>query len=126
MTNAQIFQFLGIAFFAMGIGMLTNPKFIEDIKKEFLGSTVNTFYGGLACIAIGFPLIAFHNIWTLDSSLIITLLGWVALIKGLSLLMFPLQTMRMYKGVLIKENKFYISYFVLVIGVALLYFGFFA
>jgi uncharacterized protein YjeT (DUF2065 family) len=126
MTDAQIFQWLGITFFAMGIGMLTNPKFIKDIVKEFLGSTTLVFFGGLACVAIGFPLITFHNVWTPGSSLIITVIGWVALIKGLALLMFPRQTTDMYKGVLEKENKTYIGYGVIILGIILLYLGLFA
>jgi len=126
MTDAQIFQWLGIAYFAIGVGMLTNPKFIKDIVKDFLGSTVSVFYGGLACLAIGFPLITFHNVWSLDKSLIITLIGWLALIKGLMLVMLPAFTTSMYKSILEKENKSYISYGVLTFGIILLYLGYFA
>lgn len=126
MTDAQIFQWLGITFFAMGVGMLTNPKFINDIVKDFEGSTTNVFYGGLACLAIGFPLVTFHNVWNWNTSLIITLIGWLALVKGLMLVMFPAFTMRMYKGVLVKENKSYISYGVLAFGIILLYLGYLA
>ena len=106
--------------------MLTNPKFIKDIVEDFLGSTVNVFYGGLACLAIGFPLVAFYNVWSLHASLIITLIGWLALVKGLALLMFPTFTTNMYKGILEKENKTYISFGVLVVGIILLYLGFLA
>lgn len=126
MTDAQIFRWLGITFFAMGVGMLTNPKFIKDIVKDFLGSTTNVFYGGLFCLAISFPVVTFHNVWAMNSSLIITLLGWLSLIKGLALLMFPLQTMGLYKGVIEKENKVYISYGVLALGIILLYLGYLA
>jgi hypothetical protein len=126
MTDAQIFQFLGITFFAIGIGMLLNPKFIKDISQDLQSSAINLFYGGLACIAIGFPLITFHNIWNLNTSLIITIMGWMALIKGLMLLVFPAFTMRMYKKVLIKENKYFVIYFVLAVGIISLYLGYFA
>jgi hypothetical protein len=126
MNEVQIFQFLGLTFFAMGMGMLTNQKFIKDLMKEFQASTTNVFYGGLACLAIGFPLVIFYNVWGWNSSLIITIIGWIALIKGLALLMFPLQTMRLYKGVLKKENGTYISYGILVLGIILLYLGYFA
>lgn len=126
MTDTQIFQWSGITFFAMGVGMMTNPKFIAGIVKDLLGSTANVFYGGLACIAISFPVVTFHNVWAMNSSLIITLLGWLSLIKGLALLMFPVQTMNMYKGVIEKENKVYISYGVLVLGIILLYLGYLA
>lgn len=124
MTNAQIFQWLGVTFFAMGVGMLSNPKFIKDIVKDFLGSTVNVFFGGLACLAIGLPLVTFYNVWIWNASLIITFIGWLALLKGLMLVMFPVFTTNMYKGILEKENKAYISYGVLAVGIILLYLGY--
>ena len=126
MTDAQIFQFLGITFFAIGIGMQTNPKFIRNIVKDFQNSATSIFYGGLACLAIGFPLIALHDVWNLNTSLIITIMGWLALIKGLMLLMFPTFTMNTYKKVLIKENKFFVNFFVLALGLVLLYLGYLA
>ena len=126
MTDTQIFQWLGITFFAMGVGMLTNPEFVKNIVKDLLGSTANVFYGGLICLAIGLPLVTFHNVWDMNASIVITILGWVALIKGLMLLMFPVFTTNMYKGVPTKENKSYIGYGVSVLGIVLLYFGFIA
>ena len=126
MTDAQILQWLGITFFAMGVGMLTNPKFIKDIVKDFLGSTANVFLGGLACLAIGLPLVTFYNVWSMNSSVIITLVGWLALVKGLMLVMFPIYTTNMYRGIITKENKDYIGWGVLVVGIILLYLGYLA
>lgn len=126
MTDAQIFQWLGITLFAIGVGMLANPKFIKDLAKDFFGSTANLFFGGLASLAIGFPLITFHNTWSSNTSMIITILGWVAMIKGLTLVMFPTFMTNMYKGILVEKNKTYIGYGVLIVGAILLYLGFLA
>lgn len=126
MTDANLFQWLGITLFAIGVGMLTSPKFLKDLVKDFMNSTANVFFGGLACLAIALPLVTFHNTWTPNSSLIITLLSWLTLFKGLALLMFPIQTTNMYKEALVKENKSYIGYGVLIVGIILLYFGYFA
>ena len=126
MANIQVFQWLGVTFFAMGIGMLTNRKFIRNIMKDFQGSATNMFYGGLACLAIGLPLVTFYNVWNWDAALIITILGWMSVIKGLMLLMFPAYTMRTYKNVLAKQNKYYIGYVVTALGLILLYLGYLA
>lgn len=126
MTDAQIFQWLGLTFFAIGMGMLANPKFLKDMEKDFSTSSTDLFFGGLVCLAIGFPLITFHNIWTGGSTLIITILGWMTVVKGLALLMFPAQMMNFYKKVLVKGSKSYVSFGVLALGIILLYFGYFA
>jgi hypothetical protein len=124
MSDAQIFQFLGLTFFSIGVGMLGNPKFIKNIAQEFKNSTVSIFYGGLMSLAIGFPLVAFHNIWISNSTVVITIVGWMALFKGLALLMFPMPTMRFYKKAL--KQELLMSYFVTIIGVILLYLGYLA
>jgi hypothetical protein len=126
MTNAQIFQLLGLAYFSMGVGMLVNPKFFKNIMYDLEHSTANVYYGGLICLAIGFPLVSFYNVWDLDSSLIITLLGWLSLAKGIALLMIPTQTMTLYKKMKIEKFGDYISYVIIILGVLFLYLGYFA
>lgn len=126
MSDAQIFQFLGLVFFAIGVGMLVNHKFIKNILRELEESTSSMFYGGLISLAIGFLLVTFHNVWDLNASLIITIMGWMALVKGLALLMFPISTMRLYKAMGIEKYNSYISYPIIVFGVVLLYLGYLA
>ena len=68
-----------------------NPKRIkqifEDLKDEkFL------IMASFIAIIVGLLNILFHNIWELNWKLIITLIGWIALFKGLSLFIFPKRT----------------------------------
>jgi hypothetical protein len=125
MSEMQMFQLFGLTFFAIGTGMFVNPKFIRSIFKEFENSAVSMFYGGLISLAIGFFLVSFHNVWILSPSLILTVIGWAAVFKGLSLLMFPKSLLRFYKGVLMGRAHI-ASYFVLGLGIVALYYGYFA
>jgi hypothetical protein len=124
MTDTQIFQLLGMVFFATGVGMLVNPKFIENILQELEHSSCNMFYGGLFSLVTGYLLVSFHNVWKLNASLMITIMGWMALIKGLALIMFPASAMRLYKNIDIYNS--YISYCIIAFGTVLLYLGYFA
>ena len=68
-----------------------NPKRIkqifEDLKDEkFL------IIASFIAIIVGLLNILFHNIWEPNWKLIITLIGWIALFKGLSLFIFPKRT----------------------------------
>lgn len=89
MTDAQIFQVLGIAYLAIGIGILINPDFYRKLLSEFSESPPSIYLGGIAALTIGYLLVRFHNIWPNDWPVIITIFGWVALIKGLFLLLLP-------------------------------------
>jgi len=46
------------------------------------------FFGAFASI-IGLLIILNHNIWTADYRVVITIMGWLALIKGVAYLAFP-------------------------------------
>ncbi len=124
MTDTQIFQLLGLTFFAVGLGMLVNPKFVRNISQALRQSAMDMFLGGLVSLAIGFFLVTFHNVWGWNWSVIITVMGWIALFKGLGFLIAPAHTMRMYKGML--KHAPFASYFVLRLGILALYLGYFA
>jgi uncharacterized protein YjeT (DUF2065 family) len=89
MTDAQIFQILGIVYLAVGAGLIINPDFYKKLVTEFSENPSAIYLGGLVALAIGYLLVTFHNIWVKDWPVIITIFGWVALIKGLFLLLLP-------------------------------------
>lgn len=124
MSDAHIFQLLGMTFFAIGVGMFTHPKFIEHILKDLKQSTANMFYGGLMSLVIGFLLVTFHNVWRFDRTLIITIMGWMAFAKGLALLMFPVSSMRLYTHVTVYADL--VKYGVIIVGIGLLFLGYVA
>jgi uncharacterized protein YjeT (DUF2065 family) len=126
MTDAQIFQLLGIIYLAVGIGILINPDFYKKLLKEFTENPSAIYLGGLVALAIGFLLVSFHNTWTTDWSVIITILGWAALIKGLFLLVLPKASIKISNA--FKEMKKLLpvwSTIVIIVGALLCWLGFY-
>jgi hypothetical protein len=68
-----------------------NPKRIIQIIKD-LEDQKFVIVISFAAIVIGLLNTLFHNIWENDWRLIITFIGWIALIIGLSLFIFPKRT----------------------------------
>ncbi|MDF1517283.1 MAG: hypothetical protein RQ864_06260 [Lutibacter sp.] len=68
-----------------------NPKRIVQVIKD-LEDQKFVIVISFAAIVIGLLNILFHNIWENDWRLIITIIGWIALIIGLSLFIFPKRT----------------------------------
>ena len=126
MTDAQIFQLLGIIYLAVGIGILINPDFYKKLIKDFTENPPAIYLGGLVSLAIGFLLVSFHNIWVRDWSVIITIIGWAALIKGLFLLILPKMAIKISNA--FKEIKKLLpvwSTIVIILGALLCWLGFF-
>ena len=63
-------------------------KFIQ-IEKNIAKNVSTIYLSGFFIIMIGAAIIASHNIWLWDWPVIITLLGWAALIKGTMRILFP-------------------------------------
>lgn len=68
-----------------------NPKRIKQIFDD-LNDEKFLIISSFIAIIVGLLNILFHNIWTLDWKLIITMIGWVSLFIGLSLFIFPRPT----------------------------------
>lgn len=87
-----------IIFFAI---LSFNPKRIIQILKDLEDQKFTILISFIAII-IGLLNILFHNIWEADFRLIITAIGWISLFIGLSLFIFPKQTISFLAYVNIK------------------------
>ncbi|MCK4888046.1 MAG: DUF2065 family protein [Planctomycetes bacterium] len=126
MTDKQIFQFIGLIYLAVGVGILLNPQYYKKMFADFKTSTAVMYIGGIFAFAIGFLLIIFHNIWVKDISVIITIVGWMALLKGISILVLPklmMKTMDIFINVKATTLRI-MAACIIVAGALLTYVGF--
>lgn len=65
-----------------------NPKRIKQIFEDFKDQKF-TILAAFLAIIIGLLNILAHNVWESDSRVVVTMLGWISLFKGLSLLIIP-------------------------------------
>lgn len=78
-----------------------NPKRIKQIFVD-LKDEKFLIISSLLAIIIGLINILFHNIWEPNFKLIITLIGWISISIGLSLFIFPKQTVAILEFINIK------------------------
>lgn len=125
MTDSQIFQIIGIIYTAVGLGGLINPGYYSKIVDSFDNNPALTYITAIVVAVVGYILVVFHNVWAVGWSLIITVFGYAALIKGVALLIFPRAFLAMSKSVVKKlgPSRLYAS-IALVIGLGLMYLGF--
>ena len=125
MSDAQIFQIFSIAYLAVGIGILINRDFYKKLFEDFSENAFALYFGGIAALVIGYLILAFHNTWTKDLSVIITIVGWLALIKGILILIQPKIIVALSKAIMKKESFLKIEAIVVIIlGLAFSFLGF--
>jgi hypothetical protein len=78
-----------------------NPKRIKQIFTD-LKDEKFLIISSLLAIIVGLLNILFHNIWEPNWKLIITLMGWTSVGIGLSLFIFPKQTVALLEFINIK------------------------
>ena len=88
-ASAVISQILGLTYVIVGIGLLLNPANYQSILKGFCESPALSYLGGLLALIFGLTILVFHHAWSADWTVIITLVGWLAIIKGSVLVAYP-------------------------------------
>ena len=83
MTDAQIFQISGIALMAMGVAWVMNPKAFREVFKGMMDNKATLLLAGLSALVMGYLIVALHK----TSSAVILILGWIALLKGLFIIL---------------------------------------
>lgn len=101
---------------------------VDEFKPVMLDMLKNpslVLSSGILALILGILIVVTHNVWVMDWRVIITLLGWLTLLKGVIRLFYPEFVMK--KATKCVENKTsynIIMLITLLIGLTLLYFGY--
>jgi hypothetical protein len=88
-TTTFLAQLWGPAMLAVGLGIFASRKYYVRIYRDLEKETLSVLLFGITAIAAGIAQIHFHNTWGSVTEIIISLLGWMLLIKGLAMTIVP-------------------------------------
>jgi len=84
-----IARLMGPYFVVAGIGMLLNQDAYAAMIAEFVHSNALIFISGVLSLPAGLAILNVHRAWTADWRVIITILGWLAVIGGIVRIVLP-------------------------------------
>lgn len=73
----------------MAIMLFAKPKLLDDLFKEFDHQSGTTMVAAFLTITIGLASLALYAKWSFDWRVLITIFGWLTLLKGVRILMWP-------------------------------------
>ncbi len=92
-TSRYIARLMGPVLLIIGIGMvmgmLTEGDAYSSLLKEFIGSRALIFVTGMLTLIAGLAIVNAHNVWEPDWRVVITVLGWLFILRGFMNLVFP-------------------------------------
>ncbi len=92
-TSRYIARLMGPVLLIIGIGMvmgmLTEGDAYSSLLKEFIASRALIFVTGVLALVAGVAIVNAHNVWEPDWRVVITVLGWLFILRGFMNLVFP-------------------------------------
>ena len=110
-----------------GLFLITHKLAMGEMINALFDNAPMLFILSLITVGIGLVLVLGHNIWSGNAlPIVVTLIGWGALIKGILLLFVPQETAKgLFLGSLHYEQFFYLYAAIpLILGAYLTYGGF--
>lgn len=113
----------GVSLVVVPLALILNEKFLKGLFAEIENDATMLFWGTVTLV-IGLAMILSYNVWDKNWQVVITILGWLSLLKGLAVLFLPELTKKYARKI---ENAKFLPYALLIvvlIGLAVTYFGF--
>lgn len=90
MMEATILYIIGAFFMVVGAAMLLRPAYYEKTIKVLVANDSLMLVMNIINILLGSAILTVYHSWELNKFLIITLMGWGCVLKGIVPLFFPM------------------------------------
>jgi len=87
--SVLIARILALTYISAGIAALSGKIVFADMVKEFEKSPALTYVTGFFTLVLGTILVSYHSLWVTDWRVLITIVGWMSLFKGILLIALP-------------------------------------
>ncbi|MBN1587848.1 MAG: DUF2065 family protein [Candidatus Omnitrophica bacterium] len=122
---ALVARLYGPIVVVVAIGLLFQPAYYQKVLRDFKDSSALCYFGGILALFVGLLIVQYHNVWELHWSVLVTLIGWIALIKGVVLVVVPSSFEKWIDKYLQSSKALRIhGVAALILGMILSYFGF--
>ena len=91
MISKTIGGLVGPTLVAIAIAMLFNVGSMPLIAAQVARDPALILLSGILLLVAGIAMVRAHNVWSRDWTVLVTILGWLALLGGLARMFFPIR-----------------------------------
>ena len=88
-TSKTIAGLIGPTLVAIAAGMLLNIGSLPTLAEQVSRDPALIFVSGILLFVAGLAIVRVHNRWTNGWPVLVTVLGWLAVLGGLARMLFP-------------------------------------
>ena len=90
-SSKTIAGLIGPTLIAIAVALLVNLESFPALAESVSRDPLLIFVSGVLMFIAGLAIVRVHNRWEADWTVLVTVLGWIALIGGLARMMFPIE-----------------------------------
>ncbi|MPZ57942.1 MAG: hypothetical protein GEU91_15875 [Rhizobiales bacterium] len=90
-TSIFLAKLIGPIVLVAAVALFLNATAYKTMAQEFLNSPPLIYLSGILAMTAGVAIVLYHNVWTADWRVIITLFGWAGAIGGAARILLPAQ-----------------------------------
>ena len=118
-----VLQLLGIVYSAIGLALLFNTRYYKKMIDEYAKSLPVIFLNGSVVLIMSYLLIYIGRQETGNLPMLVTIFGWLGLLKGLYILLLP-KSYAKFASKLQMRVIIFEAFCAAILGIIFLYFGF--
>ena len=119
-----IAKIISVIYLSVGLGAVFSADHYRKLLDDMFNNAALTYLAGLIAVIVGFLLVYYHNVWVTDWTVLITIIGWLGLIKGVMIIAFPKFVLAYSKPFFEGRGFRIFPYIAILMGLLFGYFGF--
>jgi hypothetical protein len=123
-SSIAIAQVLGTVLAVMSLSILIDRKTVSTALEKAIQDRGFLWLWSFLILTMGAVMVVMNNVWTSGLPLLITIFGWLTIIKGAVLLFLPGPAMAFYRKCNRERVLIFGGIVTFLLGLALLYMGF--
>jgi len=119
-----IAKITSMVYLSAALGAVFSRDHYRRLLDDLFKNAALTYLMGFTAVILGFLMVNYHNTWGKDWTVLVTILGWLALMKDVLIIAFPRFVQSYSKPIFEGKGLQFFPYVAAFVGLLFGYFGF--
>jgi len=119
-----IAKITSVVYLSAALGAVFSRDHYRRLLDDLFKNAALTYLMGFTAVILGFLMVNYHNTWRKDWTVLVTILAWLALMKGVLIIAFPRFVQSYSKPIFEGKGLQFFPYVAAFVGLLFGYFGF--